>query len=93
LAGPVGVVAAIYGAEAVAQGVALARGEVTVATAAKKLALAPYGAVKDTAALAVHGYKLVSPRLRAIRTTHRKWRSVNFVPDLGRPDPAWPSAA
>lgn len=93
LAGPVGLVAAIYGAEAVAQGVALARGEVTLAMAAKKFALAPFGAVKDTADLAVHGYKLVSPKHRAIRKTQRKWRSVNFVPDLGRSDPGRPTAA
>ena len=87
LAGPVGFVAAIYGAEAIEQGVALARGKVTPAKAAKNFALAPVGAVKDTADLAVYGYKLVHPKYRAIRRTQQKWRSVNFVPDLKRPEP------
>lgn len=93
LAGPIGLVAAIYGAEAVAQCVALARGKVTLAKAAKEFTLAPFGAVKDTADLAVHGYKLVSPKHRAIRKTQRKWRSINFVPDLERSDPGRPTAA
>lgn len=88
LAGPIGLGAAIYGAEAIEQGVALARGKVTPAKAAKAFALAPIGAVKDTADLAVHGYKLVSPRHRAIRKAQRKWRSINFIPDLKRSDPA-----
>lgn len=98
LAGPIGFVAAVYGAEAIEQGVALARGEVTPAKAAKEFVLAPVGAVKDTADLAVYGYKLVSPRHRAIRKNQHKWRSINFVPDLKRSDPAevlalatWPS--
>jgi hypothetical protein len=100
LAGPIGFVAAIYGAEAIEQGVALARGEVTPAKAAKRFALAPVGAVKDTADLAVYGYKLVSPRHRAIRKNQRRWQSINFIPDLKRSDPAevlalatWPSPA
>jgi hypothetical protein len=88
LAGPVGFVAAIYGAEAIEQGFALARGKVTPAKAAKEFALAPIGAVKDTADLAVQGYKLVSPKHRAIRRNRGKWRSINFIPDLQRPDPA-----
>lgn len=99
-AGPIGFVAAIYGAEAIEQGVALARGEVTPAKAATRFVLAPVGAVKDTADLAVYGYKLVSPRHRAIRKNQRKWRSINFIPDLKRSDPAevlalatWPSPA
>jgi hypothetical protein len=83
-AGPIGLVAAIYGAEAIEQGVALARGKVTPAKAARSFALAPIGAVKDTADLAVYGYKLVSPRHRAIRKNQRKWRSINFIPDLKR---------
>jgi hypothetical protein len=88
LAGPIGLVAAIYAAEAIGQGVALARGKVTAAKAAKAFALAPISAVKDAAGLAEYGYKLVSPRHRAIRKSQRKWRSINFVPDLKRPDPA-----
>lgn len=87
-AGPIGFLAATYGAEAIEQGVALARGEVTPARAARTFALAPVGAAKDTADLAVYGYKLVSPRHRAIRQSQRKWRSINFIPDLKRSDPA-----
>lgn len=87
-AGPIGLAAAIYGAETIEQGVALARGEVTPAKAAETFALAPIGAMKDIADLALYGYKLVSPRHRAIRKTQRKWRSINFVPDLKRSDPA-----
>jgi hypothetical protein len=88
LAGPIGLIAAIYGAEAIEQGVALARGKVIPAKAAKNFALAPVGAVKDTADLAVYGYKLVSPRHRTIRKSQRKWRTISFVRDLKRPDPA-----
>ena len=88
LAGPIGLVAAIYGVEAIEQGIAVARGKVTPAKAAKAFALAPIGVMKDTADLAEYGYKLVSPRHRAIRKHQRRWRSVNFVPDLKRPDPA-----
>jgi hypothetical protein len=87
-AGPIGFVAAVYGAEAVEQGIALARGKTTPVKAAKEFALAPVGFVQDTANLAVAGYKLVSPKHRAIRKTKRKWRSLNFVPDLKRPDPS-----
>jgi hypothetical protein len=92
-AGPVGFAAAIYAVEAVEQGVALARGKTTPAKAAKEFALAPVGFAKDTAGLAVTGYKLVSPKHRAIRKTQRKWRSINFVPDLKRLDPGQPTAA
>lgn len=92
-AGPVGFVAAIYAVEAVEQGVALARGETTPIKAAKEFALAPVGFAKDTAYLAVHGYKLVSPRHRAVRKTQRKWRSINFVRNLKRSDPGQPTAA
>jgi hypothetical protein len=88
LAGPVGFVAAIYAVEAVEQVVALARREVTPGKAATRFVLAPIGVAKDTAGLVVYGYKFVSPRHRAIRTAQRKWRSINFVPDLKRPDPA-----
>ena len=88
LAGPVGFAAAVYAVEAVEQGVALARGETTAIKAAKEFALAPVGFAKDTGDLAVAGYKLVSPRHRAIRETQRKWRSINFVPDLCRSDPS-----
>lgn len=86
-AGPVGFLAAIYAAEAIEQSVALARRKVTPRTAAREFALAPIGAVKDTAELAVHGYKLISPKHRAIRRTRQKFRSINFIADLKRPGP------
>lgn len=86
-AGPVGFAAAVYAVEAVEQGVAVARGETTLRMAAKEFALAPVGLAKDTAELAVNAYRLVSPKRRAIRKMQRKWRSINFVPDLERPDP------
>ena len=86
-AGPVGFVAAVYGVEAVEQGFALARGKVTPAQAAKNFVLAPVGAVKDTADLALLSYRFVSPKHRAVRRTQAKWRSINFIPDLHRPDP------
>jgi hypothetical protein len=86
-AGPVGFIAAIYAAEAIEQSVALARRKVTPRMAAREFALAPIGAVKDTAELAVSGYKLISPKHRAIRKTRQKFRSVNFIADLKRPAP------
>lgn len=88
LAGPVAFVAAIYGAEAIEQGFALARGKVTPAKAAKEFVLAPIGAAKDTADLVAYGYRRVSPKHRAYRRSREKWRSINFVPDLQRADPA-----
>ncbi|MDP1821534.1 MAG: HNH endonuclease signature motif containing protein [Acidimicrobiales bacterium] len=88
MAGPVAFVATIYAAEAIKQGVALARGEVTAGKAATRFVLAPVGAVKDTADLVVYGYKSVSPKHRAIRASQQKWRSIAFVPDLKRQDPA-----
>lgn len=87
LAGPVGLVAAIYAVEAVEQTVALARRKVDPGQAAKNFVLAPVGAVKDTAELARLGYDLVSPKRRAVRRTRQKWQSITFIPDLNRPDP------
>ena len=86
LSGPVGALAAIYGAEAITQGVALKRGEVTLRNAGREFVLAPVGAVKDAAALAVHVHNIASPRQRAIRRNQEKWQSVSFIRDLNRPD-------
>mgnify|MGYP003112969055 FL=1 len=86
LSGPVGALAAIYGAEAITQGVALKRGQVTLRKAGRDFVLAPVGAVKDAAALAVHVHNIASPRQRAIRRNQEKWQSVSFIRDLNRPD-------
>lgn len=87
-AGPVGFVVGIYAVEAVEQGVALVRGQTTPIKAAKAFALAPVVLTQDTASLVRAVYKLVSPKHRSIRKAQQKWRSINFIPDLGRPDPA-----
>lgn len=56
----------------------LVRLEVAPVKAATTVALAPIGAVEDTADLAAHSYEFVSPEHRV----QRKWRSINFVLDL-----------
>jgi hypothetical protein len=83
LAGPIGIVVGIYGAELVEQGVALGKGKVGVRRAAKNVALAPVSFVTDTADLAIAGYKAVSPKHRARRKYRRKAASLNFTSNLG----------
>jgi hypothetical protein len=93
LAGPIGLIAATYGAEAVAQCIALARGKVSLREAAKEFALAPVGAVKDTVEVAVAAARLLARQHRALRETHRKWRSANFLTAGERAEPSRPTSA